>query len=519
MADNGRIVHLTFYKCASQWVRDVLADPDITSVTGFPLAFEGIDVAGEEWPDQPPRTFAGPIFSASYDDWIENASDDDRAIVVLRDPRDIVVSLVFSLGFSHVPSTVTRLLRSPIASASTSDRLRIGIYMLTHWSERMRSWAGISSTGREYLTLYRALIHNPHKEFSSICQFLNWDIPPDLLYRVVQRHSFENRTGRKPGELNPFSHRRKGVSGDWVNYFDRELGADFEAAMPGLLVDLGFEESNRWFEALPESFAVQNQDQDHASSIEALLRRTAELEDQSIELEQLREAAADRLRDVENLTSLVHSLNSRLAEPDPEKEKAIADVQALNGLVNQLQLQVATPDPEAARRLRDIQALTALVHQLQAQIAEPDPEAARRLQDVHALTARVRELQRQIAAPDPEAERRLQDVHALTDVVNQLQTQLAVQNPDAERRLQDVLALTDLVHRLQAQLAAPNPEAERRLEDIRALTDFVECQNQALIRMKRAADEREAVLSAITASFSYRWGFRPISFLGRLFKS
>jgi hypothetical protein len=237
--ENRRIVHLTFYKSASQWVRDVLTDPEISQVTGFPLSLEGADTTVDGWPVQPPRTFAGPIYGASYHEWDSNARSEDRAIVVLRDPRDIVISLVFSLGFSHIPSVVTRLLRGPI-----------GMYLLTNWAERMRSWGAISSGTREYVAMYHALIEDPNKEFSSICRFLNWDVAPPLLHRIIDRHSFERRTGRRPGEVNPYSHRRKGIAGDWRNYFDRELGAEFEASFPGLLVDLRFETTKCWYEML-----------------------------------------------------------------------------------------------------------------------------------------------------------------------------------------------------------------------------------------------------------------------------
>lgn len=168
-----RVIHLTFYKCASQWVRDILTDPEVSLVSGCPLSVGGIDVASDPaWPAFPPASFAGPIYGASYQDWCAGSGEDDRAIIVLRDPRDIVVSLVFSLGFSHVPSTMTRLLRSPIAAATDHDRVRIGIFLLTQWADRMRSWGTAQLSHREYLTGYARLVANPKEEFSSICRFL-----------------------------------------------------------------------------------------------------------------------------------------------------------------------------------------------------------------------------------------------------------------------------------------------------------------------------------------------------------
>jgi hypothetical protein len=281
-----RIIQLTFYKCASQWVRDILTDPEISVVSGYPLSVSGIDVASHRtWPQFPQSTFAGPIYGASYDDWIANSTHDDRAIVVLRDPRDLVVSLVFSLGFSHVPSSITRLLRSPIAAASDHDRVRIGIFLLTQWGDRMRSWGTAQAGDREYVSTYTRLVGNPKGEFASICDFLGWKIEPRLLHRVVDRHAFEKRTGRNPGDVNPFSHLRKGIDGDWRNYFDRELGEQFEATFPQLLADLGCEAGTDWYKSLPESLSPESRQLPAGDArVRELLAQLASFEDQYTEL-------------------------------------------------------------------------------------------------------------------------------------------------------------------------------------------------------------------------------------------
>src|SRR5207245_9811340 len=124
----------------------------------FDVAASGV------WPVQPLSTFAGPIYSASYDEWTANAGPQDRALVVLRDPRDVVVSLVFSLAFSHVPSTITQLLRSPLSAASDHDRIRIGIYLLTQWADRMRTWGTARAGTREHVITYQQLVTRPNDE-------------------------------------------------------------------------------------------------------------------------------------------------------------------------------------------------------------------------------------------------------------------------------------------------------------------------------------------------------------------
>ncbi|MBM3756137.1 MAG: sulfotransferase domain-containing protein [Acidobacteria bacterium] len=67
---------------------------------------------------------------------------------------------------------------------------------------------------------------------------------------VVSENDFASRTGRAPGEENTFSHRRKGQPGDWRNHFDLETGRAFEELFPRLLIDLGYEQSTGWWQAL-----------------------------------------------------------------------------------------------------------------------------------------------------------------------------------------------------------------------------------------------------------------------------
>jgi flagellar motility protein MotE (MotC chaperone) len=443
-----RIVHLTFYKCASQWVRDVLTDPEVSESSGYPLSVSGFDVAASgAWPVQPPSTFAGPIYSASYDDWAANAGPQDRALVVVRDPRDLVVSLVFSLGFSHVPSNITQLLRAPILAASDQDRIRIGIYLLTQWADRMRSWGPARTGTREHVVTYHQLVARPNDEFTSICHFLDWDIEPRLLRRVVDRYSFENRTGRRPGELNPYSHLRKGVAGDWRNHFDSTVGEEFESTFPHLLADLGYEQDGGWYKDLPQQMpAIRNETEEASSS--GLLSKLASFEDQYMELQLWRSAALDRLDDVNRLTAEVEELQARIAAPNPETEQHLAQI--------------------------------------------------------HELTRTVRQL-------EGTCDRRLAMIEELRQVIQN-------QNISAEQRLSDVYALTRNVRELEVRVSTPDQIAEERLRDILKLTEHIRNLESTVSETQRAAEDRKRCLEEIRSSSSYRYGFTPLSKLGRLFR-
>jgi hypothetical protein len=289
-AMRGRVFHLTFYKCGSQWVRDILSDPLIVDHSRHPLGVSGVDLRAESWPQIAPGALGSPLYCAGRADWQHNANAGDRAVVVIRDPRDIVVSLLSSLLHSHASSTTTMLLREPLAHASPRDRLQIGMFVLAQWVDYLRSWRDTGSIDTVCVCRYESLVDDLAGELSRVFAFLRWPIPSDIVLRVAAYHSFASRTGRQPGEENYFSHRRKGIVGDWRNHFDRSAGECFEHLFPTLLSDFGYEATAGWWQHLPSAIpprAVTPEDE--------RARLMAVLQEYEQEVAVVRVAAAERL--------------------------------------------------------------------------------------------------------------------------------------------------------------------------------------------------------------------------------
>ena len=61
---------------------------------------------------------------------------------------------------------------------------------------------------------------------------------------------FKKKTNRKPGHENKNSFFRKGVSGDWRNYFDSECVEFFRNEKQGrwnsILIKMGYENQPNW---------------------------------------------------------------------------------------------------------------------------------------------------------------------------------------------------------------------------------------------------------------------------------
>uniref|UniRef100_E6Q5U5 Sulfotransferase domain-containing protein n=1 Tax=mine drainage metagenome TaxID=410659 RepID=E6Q5U5_9ZZZZ len=255
----ARYAHITLGKAGSQWVRDVLSDPDIFSLQkGLRLIppFRGGEYGIAEFAKEPPGTFASPIFHVRYDGWKHFAAPEDRCITVLRDPRDSIVSWAFSLAYSHVTEEHVRIIRPTLLALDLRGKLEIAMYTFWESSAAQRSWAGKPETESELVLRYEEIVRDQRAAFRRMLDFYGWSVPEEVLLRVIDRLSFETRSGRKRGEKQEFSHYRNGVAGDWKNYFDRDLAQRFEEACPSLLVDLGYETSDRWWEACPERLDI-----------------------------------------------------------------------------------------------------------------------------------------------------------------------------------------------------------------------------------------------------------------------
>ncbi|MBK8050880.1 MAG: sulfotransferase domain-containing protein [Anaerolineales bacterium] len=68
-----------------------------------------------------------------------------------------------------------------------------------------------------------------------------------LLQRIIACNAFEHHaSGRQAGEEDVHHHYRKGVVGDWRNYFTPQVTAAFRARYGALLIQLGYEKDNNW---------------------------------------------------------------------------------------------------------------------------------------------------------------------------------------------------------------------------------------------------------------------------------
>ena len=63
------------------------------------------------------------------------------------------------------------------------------------------------------------------------------------------KNIFKNKAGRNPGDENKLSFLRKGIAGDWKNYFSKEANQVFNKFAGKELIKLGYEIDDSWIDS------------------------------------------------------------------------------------------------------------------------------------------------------------------------------------------------------------------------------------------------------------------------------
>ncbi len=240
-AEDPCIFHITHYKAGSQWVYAVLAtlakDRIVTPEAGAAHCTRGGIASGMIYPC---------VYLKQEQFRKVNKPKASKCFIVIRDLRDTLVSQYFSVKASHkIMNAQMQKTRDRLNSMCQSDGLMLVNNNLVYISaDIQKSWCGKKK--KHLLVRYEDLIADEHKAFNVIFDYCGFSPDPDVRGKAIEAHSFEKRTGRKRGEEDAGSHHRKGIAGDWRNYFDDKLKNAFKQRYAQLLIDTGYETDDAW---------------------------------------------------------------------------------------------------------------------------------------------------------------------------------------------------------------------------------------------------------------------------------
>ena len=270
------VFHITHWKAGSQWVAEILkqsaperfvpwriANPKAMRGYGMPSFYvepvsrgkiygtvyltcerfqkvvSGLFWRSQDWTFFYPRRLLGNWWNFGI------RKNPFRCFVVIRDLRDTLISLYFSTKKSHelIVDRLSRI-RHRLDDLNEEDGL---IYLmdkvLIESAAIQASWIHVEDI---LLLRYEDILGNEHTFFEQLIEYCQIDISRERLHDIVYYNVFEAVTGRKRGEQDVNAHLRKGIAGDWRNYFTVRVKKEFKKQYGKLLIDTGYEKDLNW---------------------------------------------------------------------------------------------------------------------------------------------------------------------------------------------------------------------------------------------------------------------------------
>ena len=176
-----------------------------------------------------------------------------RTIVLIRDGRDVLTSAYFHFliesklkppglvsywkSLSKISEVHDVEKHMPQFIRAFSEKFKIGGRNVS-WSDHVMSFD--YSKDNIHLCRYEDLINNTVEELNRIVNWLEME-QENSIESAVEKYSFRRLSGRSAGNENRSSFLRKGVSGDWKNYFSQEALHIFNEYHGKAMTELGYD--------------------------------------------------------------------------------------------------------------------------------------------------------------------------------------------------------------------------------------------------------------------------------------
>ena len=206
-----------------------------------------------------------PLLDANFIQEVSRVYPEAKVVHIIRDGRDQAVSMLHHVWNRSTDQGGVQTLKpgelekrkvyredpqklfEKGGGIFTEERLR---QAAQSWNTRVGKTAkdGPALLGPNYSEVrYEDLLERPHEEVGRLARFLGADTRKDTVQQAVSSASFERLSkGRERGQEDTSSFYRKGVAGDWKNYFTERDKEIYKEEAGELLIELGYERDLDW---------------------------------------------------------------------------------------------------------------------------------------------------------------------------------------------------------------------------------------------------------------------------------
>ncbi len=164
-----------------------------------------------------PRGYCYGGFRCFAEEYVISDLDKCKSILLVRDPRDILVSDYFSMRSSHPPpggnGALKKMFDEIRVAALEMDIDQYVISMSSEYLHRFESYRhGLKDRVPYKLYRYEDVIFEKRRWIASMMEYLGWEISPKILNRVASEFDAIPRTEdetRHIRQVTPGDHKRK----------------------------------------------------------------------------------------------------------------------------------------------------------------------------------------------------------------------------------------------------------------------------------------------------------------------
>ena len=191
-----------------------------------------------------------------------------RIILLVRDGRDVMVSyyhhqLIWNNKNKLTPNKVNYYRKTVGFTDYENVKANMNKYLeyaFTHvppktqhfifpgnWSQFHEQWLKSDNLKHVHIVRYEDLLTDCEATLKNIFTFLGeTNVAEAHLKKVIAKYAFENQTKRQKGEADKTNFLRKGIQGDWKNYFEEPEKKTFKKHAQHMLKELGYVNNANW---------------------------------------------------------------------------------------------------------------------------------------------------------------------------------------------------------------------------------------------------------------------------------
>lgn len=286
--NNTLLAAFGHHKCASMWVHSICEQVCLDLGLRLGCVFGEQEFGGDLQRYVKERNLDFLLYgNADFHQVQRLAAGNLRAFHYVRDPRDIVVSAYFSHRNVHPTAAWPELVehREKLRSCTEEQGLFLELEFRARQFEEMRSWRNDAGSEAIRFCKIEELVSSPYQSFLEIFAFLGLldqdyyspssrvrfllaklrsrleqqlggavhlprvirMMPSERLLGIVCERDFSRLSGgRAKGQVDPNSHYRRGVHGDWLNHFSLDHLQFFKERYNDVVLQYGYETDPDW---------------------------------------------------------------------------------------------------------------------------------------------------------------------------------------------------------------------------------------------------------------------------------